>query len=39
VVPNDTSPIKADMFDPGTVELMTLPAFKDWLAKYKLKSS
>jgi ribose transport system substrate-binding protein len=39
VVPDDTSPIKADLFDAGTVELMTLPAFKEWLAKYKLKSS
>jgi ribose transport system substrate-binding protein len=39
VVPNESSPIKADLFDAGTVELMTLPAFKDWLAKYKLTSS
>jgi ribose transport system substrate-binding protein len=39
VVPNDASPIKAELFKEGTVELMSLPAFKDWLAKYKLKSS
>jgi ribose transport system substrate-binding protein len=39
VVPDESSPIKADLFDAGTVELMTLPAFKDWLAKYKLTSS
>ena len=39
VVPDDASPIKAELFTEGTVELMTLPAFKDWLAKYKLKSS
>jgi ribose transport system substrate-binding protein len=39
VVPDDASPIKADLFDSQTVEFMTLGAFKDWLAKYNLKSS
>ncbi len=39
VVPNDESPIKADLFDAKTVEFMTLPQFQAWLAKYNLKSS
>jgi ribose transport system substrate-binding protein len=39
VVPDATSPVKADLFDPQVVEFMTLPDFKAWLAKYKLTSS
>lgn len=39
VVPNEESPLKADMFDPKTVEFMTLPKFQGWLNKYGLKSS
>jgi ribose transport system substrate-binding protein len=38
VLPNDDSPIKQVKFDDGT-EVLTLDAFKQWLAKYKLESS
>jgi len=39
VVPDASSPVKADLFDPKVVEFMTLPEFKAWLAKYNLTSS
>lgn len=39
VVPNDESPVKAELFDAATVEFMTLPKFQEWLDKYNLKSS
>jgi len=39
VVPQDTSPIKSDLFDPKVVEFMTLPQFQAWLKKYDLRSS
>lgn len=39
VVPDDTSPVKAALFDPAVVEFMTLPAFKAWLARYGLTGS
>jgi ribose transport system substrate-binding protein len=39
VVPDENSPVKAEMFDPKIVEFMTLPQFQTWLDKYGLKSS
>jgi ribose transport system substrate-binding protein len=39
VVPDEKSPVKADMFDGKVVEYMTLPDFKAWLQKYNLTSS
>jgi ribose transport system substrate-binding protein len=39
VVPGEASPVKAELFDPKVVEYMTLPQFKEWLAKYGLTSS
>jgi hypothetical protein len=39
VVPDSTSPVKSNLFDPQVVEHMTLPDFKAWLAKYNLTSS
>lgn len=39
VVPSEKSPVKAEEFDPRSVEFMLLPEFQSWLAKYKLKSS
>ena len=39
VAPEKDSPLKADQFDPNTVEFMTLPQLRDWLKKYNLKSS
>ena len=39
VVPDADSPVKPDLFDPKVVEFMTLQQLKDWLKKYKLKSS
>jgi ribose transport system substrate-binding protein len=39
VVPDEKSPIKAELFDSKVVEYMTLPAFKEWLKKYNLTSS
>jgi ribose transport system substrate-binding protein len=38
VVPNDSSPLKAEMFD-KSVSFMTLDAFKGWLDKFGLKGS
>jgi ribose transport system substrate-binding protein len=38
VVPDKGSPLKQDLFDAST-EFLTLSAFKDWLATYKLKGS
>lgn len=38
VVPDEKSPLKKEMFE-ETTEFLTLPEFKDWLAKLKLKSS
>ena len=39
VVPDASSPVKPDLFDPKVVEFMTLPDFQAWLAKYNLTSS
>ena len=39
VVPDDKSPVKADLFDSKVVEYMLLPDFQAWLKKYKLTSS
>ena len=39
VVPDGSSPVKADLFDPAVVEFMTLPDFQAWLAKYGLTGS
>lgn len=39
VVPAEGSPLKAEMFDSKVVEFMTLPQFREWLAKYKLTGS
>jgi ribose transport system substrate-binding protein len=39
VVPDDTSPVKKELFDPKAVEFMHLPEFREWLTKYGLKSS
>jgi ribose transport system substrate-binding protein len=39
VVPDDSSPVKADQFDPNVVEFFTQPQFDAWLKKYNLKSS
>jgi len=39
VVPDASSPVRADLFDPQVVEFMVLPDFKAWLAKYNLTSS
>ena len=39
VVPNSGSPLSKDDFDTNVVEFMTLDQFKEWLAKYGLKSS
>jgi ribose transport system substrate-binding protein len=39
VVPNTGSPLTKDDFDTKVVEFMTLDQFKEWLAKYGLKSS
>ena len=39
VVPDRSSPVKADLFDPKVVEFMPLQDFKAWLAKYRLTSS
>lgn len=39
VVPDDKSPLKAEMFDSQVVMFMTLAEFKDWLKKYNLSSS
>ncbi len=39
VVPDASSPVKPELFDPNVVEFMTLPDFKAWLAKYNLTSS
>ncbi|MBU6277060.1 MAG: substrate-binding domain-containing protein [Planctomycetes bacterium] len=39
VVPDTTSPVKRDLFDPKVVEFMTLPEFQAWLEQYNLTSS
>jgi ribose transport system substrate-binding protein len=39
VVPDESSPVTAALFDPAVVEFMTLPAFKAWLARYGLTGS
>jgi ribose transport system substrate-binding protein len=39
VVPDETSPVKKELFDPASVEYMTLPVFREWLTKFNLKSS
>ena len=38
VVPDEKSPLKAEMFGPKT-EFLTLGAFRDWLKKYNLEGS
>ena len=39
VVPDASSPVSKDLFDPEVVEYMVLPDFRDWLDKYGLTSS
>lgn len=39
VVPDESSPVKKELFDPASVEYMTLPVFREWLTKFNLKSS
>lgn len=39
VAPDKGSPLAADQFDSKVVEFMTLTEMREWLAKYKLKSS
>ncbi|MFM7208015.1 MAG: substrate-binding domain-containing protein [Planctomycetaceae bacterium] len=39
VVPDRSSPVTADLFDPAVVEFMVLPDFRAWLARYNLTSS
>ncbi len=39
VVPDEKSPVTADLFDPKVVEFMKLPDFQAWLKKYNLTSS
>ena len=39
VVPDEKSPVKKELFDPGVVEYMLLPDFRAWLDKYDLTSS
>jgi ribose transport system substrate-binding protein len=39
VVPNESSAVKKELYDPKVVEFMLLPDFKAWLAKYGLHSS
>jgi ribose transport system substrate-binding protein len=39
VVPDGRSPVRPELFDPSVVEHLELPAFKAWLAKYRLTSS
>lgn len=38
VVPSESSPLTKEMFEEST-EFLTLPQFKEWLAKYKLTGS
>ena len=39
VAPDANTPLKADQFDSKVVEFLTLTQMREWLAKYKLKSS
>jgi ribose transport system substrate-binding protein len=39
VVPDESSPVKKEMFDEKAVEFLTLEQFRNWLAEYGLKSS
>ena len=39
IVPGSESPLGADKLETKNVEVMPLPAFRDWLAKYGLSSS
>jgi ribose transport system substrate-binding protein len=39
VVPDTSSPVTQQLFDPAVAEFMTLPAFKSWLEKYGLTGS
>ncbi len=39
VAPDQGSPLKLEQFDPKSVEFMTLTQLREWLKKYKLKSS
>ena len=38
IVPDSKSPLKAEMFSPGT-EFMMLSKFQEWLKKYSLEGS
>jgi len=39
IVPSDTSPLGSGKLNTKNVEIMPLPAFREWLAKYGLSSS
>jgi ribose transport system substrate-binding protein len=39
IVPSDTSPLGSGKLNTKNVEVLPLPAFRDWLAKYGLSSS
>jgi ribose transport system substrate-binding protein len=39
VAPDKDTPLKAEQFDPKTVEFMPLSKFQEWLKKYNLTSS
>ncbi len=39
VVPDESSPIKKELYEEGVVEFMTLAQFREWLTKFGLKSS
>ena len=39
VAPDQGSPLQKDQFDASKVEFMTLTQLREWLTKYKLKSS
>jgi hypothetical protein len=38
VIPDEKSPLKKEVFEENT-EFLTLPQFREWLTKYKLRSS
>jgi ribose transport system substrate-binding protein len=39
IVPSDASPLSSDKLNTKNVEVLPLPAFREWLAKYGLSSS
>ena len=39
IVPSDTSPLGSEKLNTKNVEVLPLPAFREWLAKYGLSSS